>query len=397
MLCLRAVTRNFPGIFENKTRSVNVGMSDSLNIHEQLKFKSKISFTSEGCLNYIRRNDSKEVLITLIIPVEILVKWHKIKTEKKFSVSFVDLLNLSNSLPSCCFKLKQEATERIERRLKELCCLAAKSCIGISGNNRVKQLQKVKKLAILRTDVEDVNELLRKITSFEDEKAELQEQVVSLEAKCESLVQDVLKLTQDKHRITESEHTLENLQDENKELLAYVQALVDRDCCKNCDSSMANKGNTYNEVSYTQKQRKLKELKTNAERALWFMESYGFEINSLSLTALDGEKVNIEYNSSQKSGYQFLPPKDQDLIKSVVYIMDKFCVSDAAYHELSMVDREGLPRSYLIKQCRHSLNELCCITRTPGEWPGAQLSFITELKHQLSKQVSTYICKTRLI
>ena len=69
--------------------------------------------------------------------------------------------------------------------------------------------------------------------------------------------------------------------------------------------------------------------------------------------------------------------------------MDKFCVSDVAYHELSMVDQEGMPRSYLIKQWRQDLNKLCSITRTPGEWPGAQLSFGTELKHQLSKQVGS--------
>ena len=69
--------------------------------------------------------------------------------------------------------------------------------------------------------------------------------------------------------------------------------------------------------------------------------------------------------------------------------MDNFCVSDVAYHELSMFDQEGLPRSYLIKQCRQDLNKLCSISRTPGGWPGAQMNFTTELKHQLSKQVGT--------
>ena len=368
-------------------QSTNVGMSDILNIHEQLKFNSKITFTSEGCLNYVRRQDSKEVLITLIIPVEILVKWRQIKN--KFHVSFVDLLYLTNSLPTCCFKLKQEAKDRIERRLNELCSLAVNSCAGISGNKRVKILQKSKKLAIHRHEVEDVNQLLRKVACFEEEKTKLQEQIVSLEAKCESLVQDVLKLTNDKHHTTELEQSLSNVHDENEQLQAYIQTLVDRDTCKHCDTSFANRGSTYDKVSYTQKQRKLKELKTNMERALWFLESFGFNIESLSLVALDGEKVKLKYNASPKSAYQCLSQEDQDIIKSVVYIMDKFCVSDVAYHELSMVDQEGLPRNYLIKQCRQDLNKLCSITRTPGKWPGAQLSFCTELKHQLSKQVGS--------
>ncbi len=38
-------------------------------------------------------------------------------------------------------------------------------------------------------------------------------------------------------------------------------AVVNRDVCKHCDSNYSNNGRAYNEVSYTQKQRKLKELK----------------------------------------------------------------------------------------------------------------------------------------
>jgi hypothetical protein len=41
--------------------------------------------------------------------------------------------------------------------------------------------------------------------------------------------------------------------------------------------------------------------------------------------------------------YIVLASKEQDKIKQVVYIMDSFCVSDAAYHELSMIDSDELP------------------------------------------------------
>ena len=37
--------------------------------------------------------------------------------------------------------------------------------------------------------------------------------------------------------------------------------------------------------------------------------------------------MNLQYNGSQKSAYQFLSDEDKDRVKSVVYIMDKFCVS----------------------------------------------------------------------
>ena len=82
-----------------------------------------------------------------------------------------------------------------------------------------------------------------------------------------------------------------------------------------------------------------------------------------------------------------MSPEDQNKIKQVVYIMDSFCGSDAAYHELTMMDMNGLPRSYLIKQCRKDLNSIHSIARTPGTWPGAQLSFKEELNSQLLKQV----------
>lgn len=91
------------------------------------------------------------------------------------------------------------------------------------------------------------------------------------------------------------------------------------------------------------------------------------ELSGFSITYLNGDKVSWQYNGPKTSG------KNKDRVKSVIYIMDKFCVGDVAYHDFSMTDHEGLPWNYLIKQWRRDLNKLCSITRTPGEWPGAQL------------------------
>ncbi|CAB3992347.1 Hypothetical predicted protein [Paramuricea clavata] len=41
---------------------------------------------------------------------------------------------------------------------------------------------------------------------------------------------------------------------------------------------------------------------------------------------------------------------------------------------------DGLPRSYLIRQCKDEINKLSHIVRTPGTAPGAQLDFMSELK-----------------
>ena len=62
--------------------------------------------------------------------------------------------------------------------------------------------------------------------------------------------------------------------------------------------------------------------------------------------------------------------------------MDRFCVGDAAYHALVVLEND-LPRSYMIKQCRNDIDDLFVITRTPGELTGAQISFKDELQRKV--------------
>ena len=58
-------------------------------------------------------------------------------------------------------------------------------------------------------------------------------------------------------------------------------------------------------------------------------------------------------------------------------------MSDEFYLELSMIEN-GVPRSYLIKQCRNDLNKLCHVTSTPGTFEGAQIPFKSILCQQIS-------------
>ncbi|XP_067022102.1 uncharacterized protein [Acropora muricata] len=88
-----------------------------------------------------------------------------------------------------------------------------------------------------------------------------------------------------------------------------------------------------------------------------------------------------------KKGFNDLSEEDQDKVKTVLFLLNKLCIGDAAYHNLKMCSGgEDFPRSYLIKHCKDDLNTLCHITRTPGVVKGAQLDFATELKSFLKKQ-----------
>jgi len=149
------------------------------------------------------------------------------------------------------------------------------------------------------------------------------------------------------------------------------------------------------EVKNKQKLRKTRELKTYVQKALWFAEGFGLKLDCAKFNEVSGNKshtINFRKSSTTedtKKDYDSLPEAEKEKIKEILFITDKFGVGEAAYHEITMSDRgEGLPRSYLVKQCKNSLDSLCHVSRTPGPEEGAQLDFETELRNALRKQVN---------
>ena len=86
--------------------------------------------------------------------------------------------------------------------------------------------------------------------------------------------------------------------------------------------------------------------------------------------------------------YSKLSDDDKAKVEGILYLIDKFGVGDEFMYELSMVV-DGLPKSYLFKQCRTDLNMGCIITSTPGRAPGAQYSFKQLLADRVKHMVST--------
>ena len=70
------------------------------------------------------------------------------------------------------------------------------------------------------------------------------------------------------------------LEKENTILAAKVSHLVNN-VCKNCADSLDNTSKKINQVGHRQRQRKIKELKTKAEQALRFFESYGVSLTTI--------------------------------------------------------------------------------------------------------------------
>ena len=188
---------------------------------------------------------------------------------------------------------------------------------------------------------------------------------------------DICSNMQTKHDSNTSEPTdlLQDIQCCNDELRNFVLG---------CTSHSKHK---FTELSKRQQQRRLKQLKNKCEIVSWFANALDLDITTLKLKPSDSgqEHVLIDSQASTSKGVsQTSRTQNEELLESILYILDKFSVGDAFYHELSMLN-EGLPRSYLIKQCRNQLNMIYTTQKTPSPIPGTQLEFEIVLRDELSK------------
>ena len=108
----------------------------------------------------------------------------------------------------------------------------------------------------------------------------------------------------------------------------------------------------------------MKTFLSRAKIALWFASSFGLQLKSLTVEENDTGKIhdvkchqhvpNLEPTTStdqsgETSTFSSLPLEDKNMVEQILFLLDKFCV----------VIVNGLPRSYLLKQCRHDLNDMC--------------------------------------
>ncbi|CAB4026380.1 Hypothetical predicted protein, partial [Paramuricea clavata] len=143
---------------------------------------------------------------------------------------------------------------------------------------------------------------------------------------------------------------IQDLKQQNHSLEDYIEGLGQ-------DLDFKNKGRTLSEVCECQQRRK------------------------------HGANHNLTYSEKVRKSYKDFAEADQQKARYVLFILDKFCIGDQAYHELSMLPgNEELPGSYLIKQCKDDINKLCDITRTPEPVEGAQLDFLKELESVIQNQ-----------
>ncbi len=140
-----------------------------------------------------------------------------------------------------------------------------------------------------------------------------------------------------------------------------------------------------------QRRRKPNILKENCQQALWFTRSYHLDgVRVIFKISGSGEHLEIPLTTTPSAPCTISSPSTavnpEDKIQPVLYILDRFAVSDEFYHEMSMLHRD-LPRSYLIKKQRAVLNSTVNLKRLPLPFHGCFRSFRDYLMECIRREV----------
>ena len=356
-------------------------------------FKRQIALNQPE-IRYAAKADVNEVIFAVDIPFPLLKEWHKIlassraegtsgqnfstgsrdeqygSTENSRKIDYVDLLE--HCIPCGLFAFTDDESIRneISVHLSKLAGTVVQLYKKTKGRARKDLDEKVKKFHVCEGQVKSVREFHEEMESMRDEIKEWKAKHKDLEEATKEIYQEMIV------SLTENRKVIEELQKSNRELENYITVLEE------ATGISAYKGKQVSEAK--QKARTLKCFLSRAETALWFSKSFGLELDSLNVKELDtGVIHNLQVSQESRqnaegSKYSNLPEQDKEKIEQILFLLDKFCVGDAFYHELTMIF-DGLPRSYLVKQCRDDLNKMCHLDPLQGKHIGAKVSSVEAL------------------
>lgn len=360
------------------------------------RFKSCVRVDTNHCLEYIRRQGvtDKQIVLTAHLPYECVRIWSAVRQEalsKQIPCCYISIFNAFLH-ETTGFKVKSNS-QRLEERLRKVTSETKSKFVGKNGKAYRALCEKQVRVSLQMDDLETLAEAETRLSEqklinnkLQEDNHILQKDNQSLQERLENLVKNMSE-AQEAGVIAEGK--ILDLEQKNRSLEDYIKELGQ-------DLDFRNNGyKNLSDIGERQWRRKLTEVRANVQKALWFSKTFGLELDSVRFKDDVGASHTCSYSDKTRKSYKNLSEADQQKVKNVLFILDKFCVGEEAYHELSMIDgNDGLPRSYLIKQCKDDLNKLCHITATPGSAQGAQLDFLQELKSVVQKQESYVISIT---
>jgi hypothetical protein len=363
-------------------------MSDILKKIDLNSLKRNISLSTDHCLNNSKKAsvNADAIAVTIAIPYEHLKSWYDLRAKGILTETFVEILN------AFIFQhgIKLSQSDRIEGRLKIICGEINSKRKKLRGRANEEFMQNVKNITIFQDEIVKPAEVEEQVNEKSEKVELLSKENESLKTRYNDLWTEIVKLQESERKtdtiLNNKEKEYNTVLDENRELRDYIER-------SGCLVEVKNTGKEITEVGKRQQDRKLKELKSSVERSLWFAKTFGLILDAATFTDKDGSSYSLAYSSpSGGKSFKDLPEQEKSKIKDILYIVDKFCIGEATYHELTMTATgAALPRSYLIKQCKESLNALTHIERTPGDAEGAQLNFYETLCMEIQKHVSCKI------
>ena len=155
--------------------------------------------------------------------------------------------------------------------------------------------------------------------------------------------------------------------------------------------AFANSGRGVDQVAGRQRRRKIIQLREGCKRALWFADSFNIDVVKIvARTKTTNEEISLSISSSTDIPTSSQSSQDSEQLHQVLYLLDRFAVSDEFYHHLSMVN-SSLPRSYKIKEARQRINSNIELKRLPKPYSGCYRSFKRCLEEAIITEVSIII------
>ena len=297
-----------------KTRSSSIW--DFIDIR---KSKAMVRVDNNHASRYIKKKSTpeKKVLLTLTAPYGLLHEWQKARAMLKTPCSFVDILN--DIIPEKTGMRVKLSSQRIEERMRRICSSVKTKLASKTGRQYEDLKKKEAKLAIQLDDLNqgelDLEESRKTIKILENTND-------ALSHHCDILTHQTA--TSEKAASKANEHlmtlSLQNneLNSENKKLRQYIEQLGQ-------DLEFTNNGAKLTDVGERQQRRKLKELKTNVEKALWFSKTFGLELNAIHFNDASGAERQISFKENTATSYKNLTPEEKQKVCQKLQMCTRYC------------------------------------------------------------------------
>ena len=343
---------------------------------------------TESEFHYAHNRRSSDVILGLKITFPVLKHWHSLVKDQDGDdlgiLNFVQLLEWNIPGNSFVFVDKAEIRDEIDVHVSKLAGNVASLYRKTKGRARKDLDDRYKVIHIKKGHVKSVELWEKEKDQLEDSIKEWRKSYSNLQQSKRDLYNSLV------NELAKKDKKIEELENINKELSSYILKL----------EGNAYKGKTFSQSKNTS--RTLKSFLTRAQSALWFSKNFGIEIESLIVketisgkqsrlqlgtgrSATDSNQNTNDTNNDNNTdtdtkGFDNLCDSDKEKVEKVLFLLDKFCVGDMFYHEFSFIC-DGLPKSYLIKQCRTKYNNMSHVTSLPGSYNGCQVnSFVDLLK-----------------